>query len=340
MFQQTYLGILSLYDTGTKKKHNFSTIQTAPNNLSPPKTINQAPLTKHTPLSPFQSNGVSAPAGSAELTDSTNNLVPNLHEYLQPDHHLQQQQQHQLTLDSMNGESGSPRYLDLDYPCGQFPVALGPDPYSLAYKPSPRSTSPWDNQPQQPQAQPQKPTYRCEEHLQRYPQRCRDEYYHRCSEGNLWDEPRRGCYPEDELDLQKFPQCYSEDPLRPTTTSQVRRCSDHHQQQQQQHRILSPGGLPMLGHAAIGLVVNRFGSGPLVEQQRRGIEMQQQQQQRHYGGLQLGGSGVYDGQSSGGPFCPCEAGQGGSVGAGRDMAGEYLDARYVLGHELSDSDDN
>jgi palmitoyltransferase ZDHHC9/14/18 len=137
---------------------------------------------------------------------------------------------------------------------------------------------------------------RCEEGLHKYPHRCREEY-HRCSDNNLmYDQcrdqkygidlqkyPQR--YSEDPLrykiseksaytDLQKFPQCYSEDPLRFSQSPHVLkynnlRCADHGLKYPISKnilpaRILGTGGIPIIGQTAIGLVVNRFGSGPLT----------------------------------------------------------------------------
>lgn len=140
----------------------------------------------------------------------------------------------------------------------------------------------------------QKNPYRCEENIQnfqKYPQRCREEY-HRCSENNLiydhkydfdFCEYPRG-YSEEPLrldqrktctDLQKFPQRYSEDPLR-VAHSQIAlkynnfRCADYSNpnvslkysgtKRMLPSRILAAGGIPIIGQAAIGLVVNKFGS--------------------------------------------------------------------------------
>lgn len=142
----------------------------------------------------------------------------------------------------------------------------------------------------------QKYPYRCEENLQKYPPRCSDEYY-RCSDINLIHSRYTGDYKypvdlqkypqrysEDPLrqkceelksytDLQKFPQRYSEDPLRISHTGHSLkynhlRCSDHNLKYPISKsilpaKILGAGGIPMIGQTAIGLVVNRFGSGPL-----------------------------------------------------------------------------
>lgn len=143
----------------------------------------------------------------------------------------------------------------------------------------------------------QKYPCRCEENLQKYPHRCREEY-HRCSDNNLiYDQcigdqkygidlqkyPQR--YSEDPLryqmsekngytDLQKFPQCYSEDPLRFAQSPHMLkynnlRCTEHSLKYPISKnilpaRILGTGGIPIIGQTAIGLVVNRFGSGPLT----------------------------------------------------------------------------
>ena len=137
----------------------------------------------------------------------------------------------------------------------------------------------------------QKYPYRCEENLenlQNYPQRCREEY-HRFSENNLifdhkydydFREYPRG-YSEDQLkvderetctDLQKFPQRYSEDPLRVSHSQHTLkynnfRCTDHGLNFKYPgtkgilpSRILAAGGIPIISQAAIGLVVNKFGS--------------------------------------------------------------------------------
>lgn len=143
----------------------------------------------------------------------------------------------------------------------------------------------------------QKYPCRCEESLQKYPHRCREEY-HRCSDNNIiYDQcigdqkygidlqkyPQR--YSEDPLryqisekngytDLQKFPQCYSEDPLRLAQSPHMLkynnlRCTEHSLKYPISKnilpaRILGTGGIPIIGQTAIGLVVNRFGSGPLT----------------------------------------------------------------------------
>ena len=137
--------------------------------------------------------------------------------------------------------------------------------------------------------------------MNKYPNRCREEY-HRCSDNNLmYDQcvgdqkygidlqkyPQR--YSEDPLryklddtsvytDLQKFPQCYSEDPLRFSQPQHALkynnlRCTVHGLKYPvSKHllpavvmpRILGPGGVPIIGQSAIGLAVNAFGSGPLT----------------------------------------------------------------------------
>ncbi|XP_018058921.1 PREDICTED: uncharacterized protein LOC108694132 isoform X2 [Atta colombica] len=143
----------------------------------------------------------------------------------------------------------------------------------------------------------QKYPCRCEDGLHKYPHRCREEY-HRCSDNNLiYDQcigeqkygidlqkyPQR--YSEDPLrykisekngytDLQKFPQCYSEDPLRLSQSPHMLkynnlRCTEHSLKYPITKnilpaRILGTGGIPIIGQTAIGLVVNRFGSGPLT----------------------------------------------------------------------------
>ncbi|XP_032452609.1 palmitoyltransferase ZDHHC9 isoform X1 [Nasonia vitripennis] len=356
-----------------------------------------------------QSNGVALPV-SGDLTGSTNNLVSNQQQQTQQQQQAQPQQQHSPHLESINGESGAsastasahhlPRYLDdlPSYSCQYSADAYVPLKYS-----STRSCadSPWDQRPgslrsprdyhhQQPPAPPpppptQKPSYRCEENLQRYPQRCREEYYHRCSESNLlaeryaetqhkyWsdvhkylqrysEEPLNKSIDEAELgkpvgypvtssattDLQKFPQCYSEDPLRVSVPS-----SGAHSQRSLKYaaglrcpepytgrssfkypkssggflgnRILSPGGLPMIGHTAIDLVVNKFGSNSLD----------------HHHQLHRAGSGSehhhfahhpYVEQST---FCPCETGS--SAGLERDEE-EYLEGRYMMNTSMTDSD--
>lgn len=139
--------------------------------------------------------------------------------------------------------------------------------------------------------------YRCEENLQKYPQRCREEYQ-RCSDNNLiYDqytiENKYGAdlqrrtrgysedllrYRDDEyrnyIDLQKFPQRYCEDSVRPLdTTPQTLKYNDIRYNQHDikypihknilPNRILDSGRIPITGLTTIGLVVNRFGSAPL-----------------------------------------------------------------------------
>ncbi|XP_035738448.1 probable palmitoyltransferase ZDHHC14 isoform X1 [Vespa mandarinia] len=129
--------------------------------------------------------------------------------------------------------------------------------------------------------------------IHKYPHRCREEY-HRCSDNNLiYDQciqdhkyaidlqkyPQR--YSEDILqykidekngysDLQKFPQCRSEDPLRiPQAHHTMKynnlRCTDHGikypiPKNILPARILGATGIPI---QAIGLIDSRFGSNPL-----------------------------------------------------------------------------
>ncbi|XP_015174340.1 PREDICTED: uncharacterized protein LOC107065291 isoform X2 [Polistes dominula] len=130
--------------------------------------------------------------------------------------------------------------------------------------------------------------------IHKYPHRCREEY-HRCSDNNLiYDQciqdhkyaidlqkyPQR--YSEDTLqykiddkngysDLQKFPQCRSEDPLRISQSQHHTmkynnlRCTDNGikypiAKNILPARILGATGIPI---QALGLVDNRFGSNPL-----------------------------------------------------------------------------
>ncbi|KAK0182870.1 hypothetical protein PV327_000959 [Microctonus hyperodae] len=141
----------------------------------------------------------------------------------------------------------------------------------------------------------QKYNYRCDDNLHKYPQRCRDEYQ-RCSDNNLIYEQYtidnkygvdfrkypRG-YSEDMLrsrdteymayvDLQKFPQRYCEDSFRPPQSAQTLKYNNLRYNQHEfkyptsknilPNRILSSGGIPIIGQAAMDLV-NRFGSVPL-----------------------------------------------------------------------------
>ncbi|XP_063985447.1 palmitoyltransferase ZDHHC9 isoform X1 [Diachasmimorpha longicaudata] len=74
-------------------------------------------------------------------------------------------------------------------------------------------------------------------------------------------------------DLQKFPQRYFDDTNRPLYSPQFikynnLRCSQHGFKYPigkniLPNRILGSGGIPIIGQAAIGLVVNKFGSAPL-----------------------------------------------------------------------------
>lgn len=312
-------------------------------------------------------------SGSSNLAGSTNNLVSN------QQHQPQQLQQH---LESINGESSNqvaqhqlPRYLDdlPSYSCQYASEAYDP---SVKYD-SPRSCSgsPWDQRSNRSPRLPDVQKFRCEENLQRYPQRCREEYYHRCSESNLsddryveslqhqqqqeqqhkyWSDTNEYLqrYPEDKTvmddpyptttttDLQKFPQYYSEDPLRPiykypSPPLPGLRCPDHYSKYISAkpnsgfftNRILSPGGLPMIGQTAIGLVVNKFGSGPLDHHyHHHQLSRDNDVEHGHYS------HHPYPEQSG---FCPCESSV--NANASRDDE-EYLDARYMMNNSISDSD--
>ena len=355
--------------------------------------------------------GVSVGVGG-DFNGSANNLVGSP----QQPAHQQLPPQHSPRLESINGESVAsassnhhlPRYLDelspysCQYSSHDTYASVKYNPARGCVAPVPGDTSPWDqhSNPRSPRPPLEKPSYRCEENLQRYPQRCREEYYHRCSESNLmtergyesssssshqvqqqqhkyWsdvhkylqrysEEPLTKTVDDAELrklgylthglsqtttttttttDLQKFPQCYSEDPLRvavaaPHSQQSLKyapglRCPEHHGGSFKYpsasksagflaNRILSPGGLPMIGHTAIGLVVNKFGSGPLDHHHlHRGGGSAEHQHFAHH---------AYE-QSS---FCPCESGTAGSVGRDEE---EYLDGRYMMNNSMSDSDD-
>lgn len=313
-------------------------------------------------------------SGSGDLTGSTNNLVTNQQHPPQ----LQQQQPPQLHLESINGESSNlgaqhqpPRYLEdiPSYSCQYSSDAYAPN---IKYH-SPRSCSgsPWDQKSNRSPHLPDAQKFRCEENLHRYPQRCREEYYHRCSESNLtndryaeslqqqhqhkyWSDANEYLqrYPEDKTsiddpyptttttDLQKFPQYYSEDPLRPiykypSPPLPGLRCPDHYSKYLTTkpnsgfftNRILSPGGLPMIGQTAIGLVVNKFGSGPLDHYHHHQLNRDNAFEHTHY---------VHQPYAEQSGFCPCETSA--NANTNRDDE-EHLDARYMMNNSMSDSDD-
>ncbi|XP_024945903.1 palmitoyltransferase app isoform X2 [Cephus cinctus] len=234
-----------------------------------------------------QSNGMGIPTNpGGDITGSMNNLVPG---------------QHSPRLESMNGELTllrHPSRCPEDLP--KYPRQYINDTYVPKYparRCSQESVKHIKYETGRFNPDVHKYPYMCEESLHKYPQRCREEY-HRCSDNNLiYDQyvedqkyaidlqkyPQR--YSEDPLryksddpkvytDLQKFPQRYSEDPLRishsPHTLKYNNlRCTDHGfkypiTKSILPGKILGAGGIPIIGHTAIGLVVNRFGSEPLA----------------------------------------------------------------------------
>ncbi|XP_071633359.1 palmitoyltransferase ZDHHC9 isoform X2 [Temnothorax longispinosus] len=235
-----------------------------------------------------QSNGTAVQTSpSTDLTGSMNNLISG---------------QHSPRIESMNGELTllrHPTRCPEDLP--KYPRQYINDTYVPPY---PAQHCPEDsmkniNYTEVDRLNPdfQKYPCKCEDGLHKYPHRCREEY-HRCSDNNLiYDQcigdqkygidlqkyPQR--YSEDPLryrisekngytDLQKFPQCYSEDPLRLSQSPHMLkynnlRCAEHSLKYPITKnilpaRILGTGGIPIIGQTAIGLVVNRFGSGPLA----------------------------------------------------------------------------
>ncbi|XP_032686335.1 palmitoyltransferase ZDHHC5-like isoform X1 [Odontomachus brunneus] len=235
-----------------------------------------------------QSNGTTVQTSpSTELTDSMNNLVTGLHS---------------PRIESINGELTLLRHParcpeDLPkYPRQYINDTCAP-PYPAQHYSQDSVKHIKYTEVDRINPDFQKYPCRCEEGLHKYPHRCREEY-HRCSDNNLiYDQcvddqkyaidlqkyPQR--YSEDPLrykisdkngytDLQKFPQCYSEDPLRLTQSPHTLkynnlRCADHTLKYPISKnilpaRILGTGGIPIIGQTAIGLVVNRFGSGPLT----------------------------------------------------------------------------
>nr|XP_034183461.1 palmitoyltransferase ZDHHC9 isoform X1 [Osmia lignaria] len=238
-----------------------------------------------------QSNGTTVQANpSPDLTGSMNNLVSG---------------QHSPQIESINGELSLLRHT-IRYPedLSKYPRQYINDTYVPTYplqhcfQDSVKHIK-YDIDRGNPDFQ--KYPCRCEENLHKYPHRCREEY-NRCSDNNLmYDQcvgdqkygidlqkyPQR--YSEDPIrhkiddksiytDLQKFPQCYSEDPLRISQSQQTLkynnlRCTVHGLKYPisknllptvVMSRILGAGGMPIIGQNAIGLAVNRFGSGPLT----------------------------------------------------------------------------
>ncbi|XP_012344757.2 palmitoyltransferase app isoform X2 [Apis florea] len=235
-----------------------------------------------------QSNGTTVQTNpSPDLTGSMNNLVSD---------------QHSSQIESINGELNLLRHIT-HYPedLSKYSREYIDDTYVPAY---PRQYCfqdsikhvKYDTEIENPDFQ--RYPCRCEENLHKYSHKCREEY-HRCSDNNLiYDHvsdqkfgidlqkyPQR--YSEDSVrykindkyytDLQKFPQCYSEDPLRISQLHTLKynnlRCTVHGLKYPisknllptvVMSRILGAGGMPIIGQNAIGLAVNRFGSGPLT----------------------------------------------------------------------------
>ena len=211
----------------------------------------------------------------------------------------------QLHLDSLNGESSPiPRVIVPPPPPPQRRYL--DDVYACHYAPLPSTHYPVYPQPSVP-----KPSYRCNEELQRYPQRCRDDYNHRCSEGNLLANEQHQQQQRYWSDVHKYfrRKAFDDAEVHKYAYPTEDRCLEH-PGSFIGNRILSPGGLPILGQTALGLVVNRFGSGTLVDPHQR--------QYMH----------PYVEPS----FCPCE-------GSGIIDKEDYLDARFMMHNSMSDSDD-
>nr|XP_033331683.1 probable protein S-acyltransferase 6 isoform X1 [Megalopta genalis]XP_033331684.1 probable protein S-acyltransferase 6 isoform X1 [Megalopta genalis] len=227
---------------------------------------------------------------SAELTGSMNNLVTG---------------QHSPQIESINGELSLLRHTAC-YPeeLPEYSRQYINDTYATAYPVQHCFQDPVKHiKYETDRANPDFQIYpcRCEENLQKYPHRCREEY-HRCSDNNLmYDQcvsdqkfgidlqkyPQR--YSEDPIryniddragypDLQKYPQCYTEDPLRLPQSQHVLkynnlRCTVHGLKYPisknllptvVMSRILGAGGMPIMTQNAIGFEINRYGSGPLT----------------------------------------------------------------------------
>ncbi|XP_033343425.1 probable palmitoyltransferase ZDHHC14 isoform X1 [Bombus vosnesenskii] len=237
-----------------------------------------------------QSNGTAVQTNpSPDLTGSMNNLVSG---------------QHSPQIESINGELSLLRHT-AHYPedLPKYPRRYINDIYAPAYPrqhcfQEPMKHVKYDTEITNPDFQ--KYPCRREENLHKYSHRCREEY-HRCSDNNLIYDQCVGDqkysidlqkylqrYSEDPIrykiddktiytDLQKFPQCYSEDPIRISQSQHTLkynnlRCTVHGLKYPisknllptvVMSRILGAGGMPIIGQNAIGLAVNRFGSGPL-----------------------------------------------------------------------------
>ncbi|XP_076281279.1 palmitoyltransferase app isoform X2 [Lasioglossum baleicum] len=149
-----------------------------------------------------QPNGTTVQTNpSTELTGSMNNLVTG---------------QHSPQIESMNGELSLLRHTAC-YPeeLPEYSRQYINDTYAAAYPvqhcfQDPVKYIKYETDRTNPEFQ----IYpcRCEENLQKYPHRCREEY-HRCSDNNvMYDQ----CVTDQkfEIDLQKYPKRYSEDPIR------------------------------------------------------------------------------------------------------------------------------
>ena len=230
-------------------------------------------------------NGTSIePAPSNDLTGSMNNLVSG---------------QRSPRIESLNGELRLPTRCPEEIV--KYPRQFANDTYVAKY-PSRRASQERVKQDYTRETDKLNPdlkkyNYTCDENLHNYPQRCGEEYQ-RCSDNNLiYDQyaterkfgidlqkyPQRYSedtlrYREDEpnrtyIDLQKFPQRYREDPSRLSHSQHTLkynnlRCTQHGSKYPMSksilpNRILGTGGIPIIGQTAISLVVNRFGSAPL-----------------------------------------------------------------------------
>ncbi|KZC05037.1 putative palmitoyltransferase ZDHHC14 [Dufourea novaeangliae] len=211
-----------------------------------------------------QSNGTTVQTNpSTDLAGSMNNLVTG---------------QHSPQIESINGELSLLRHNTTCYPeeLPEYPHQYINDTYATAY--------PLQHCFQDSVKHIKYATDRGNPDFQIYPCRCEENLY---KYPNLQKYPQR--YSEDPIryniddrtaytDLQKFPQCYSEDPLRIPQSRQVLeynnvRCTVHGLKYPismnlptvVMSRILGAGGMPIMAQNAIGFEVNRFGSGPLTD---------------------------------------------------------------------------
>lgn len=189
-------------------------------------------------------------------------------------------------VDSVNGELNSVRWSAVEDKAAYFPtrryaydyyygtpsrVTFAPESVPLNHNNNIEACVAEDHMSQHKYS-----SYSCEENLQKYHQRCRDEYY-RCSDNNFlhnhysFETAQPVKYPPRYSDVSfhelcKFPQRkYSEQSLQHLPKYNNSQCSEHSKYSTGAfnflpNKVLPSMAIPMIGHTAMEMVVNNFDS--------------------------------------------------------------------------------